>query len=196
MSSEKGEATRKRILDAAWRILEGDDPAKSRMSDIAKASGITRQALYLHFPSRSDLLIATARHLDDVRDVDALLEDSREADGGQERLAKWTAAWGNYIPEIYGVGRALMRMMDNDEAARDAWHDRMQAVRQGSAATVKALARDGDLSAEWDVNSATDWLWSLQSVRNWEMLVRECGWSQDTYIRHIQRIAHQTLIKN
>ena len=76
MSSENP-STRTRILDTAWRLLE--DGAPVRMSDIAKAVGISRQALYLHFPSRAELLIAVTRHLDDVHDVDARMAATRAA---------------------------------------------------------------------------------------------------------------------
>jgi len=40
------------------------------MADIAKAAGISRQALYLHFPTRVDLLVAMTRHLDAQNDID------------------------------------------------------------------------------------------------------------------------------
>jgi AcrR family transcriptional regulator len=61
MSSEKI-STKTRILDTTWKLLEARDK-NTRMSDIAKAVGISRQALYLHFPTRAALLIATTRHL-------------------------------------------------------------------------------------------------------------------------------------
>ncbi|WP_252260084.1 TetR/AcrR family transcriptional regulator [Erythrobacter aurantius] len=194
MSSEKLNATRNRILEAAQRILEGEDPGKSRMNDIAKAAGISRQALYLHFPSRSELLVATARHLDAVHDVDAQLAASRAAQSGVERLDAFIEAFGNHIPKVWGVARAFMAMMDSDEAARDAWHDRMQGVRHGCAAAVANLERDGQLADHWTHDQATDWLWMLLSMRNWELLVRECGWSQGDYITQMQRSAREVLI--
>ena len=51
-----------RILDAALALLREGGPV--RMSDIAKAAGVSRQAVYLHFPTRAQLLIAAARRLD------------------------------------------------------------------------------------------------------------------------------------
>ncbi len=194
MSSEKERDTRTRILDAAWKLLEGDDPRKSRMGDIAKAAGISRQALYLHFPSRTELLIATARHLDEVHKVDLRLEASRAATNGIERLEAFIAAWGNYVPRVYGVARAFIAMMPTDEAAAAAWKDRQRAVRQGCKAAILALSRDGTLDSEWDTKCATDWLWAHLSVENWERLVRECGWEQDHYVETIQRIARQVLV--
>ena len=56
MSSEKN-STKFRILEATRKLLESGDK-NVRMSDIAKAVGISRQALYLHYPNRADLLIA------------------------------------------------------------------------------------------------------------------------------------------
>jgi AcrR family transcriptional regulator len=75
MSSEKI-STKTRILDTTWKLLEARDK-NTRMSDIAKAVGISRQALYLHFPTRAALLIATTRHVDYVKNVDSRLEASR-----------------------------------------------------------------------------------------------------------------------
>lgn len=185
--------TRKRILDAAWSLLEAGERAV-RMSDIARAAGVSRQALYLHFPSRADLLVATTRHVDEAKDIDARLAPSREAQSGTERLSRFIEAWGDYIPEIHGVARALMAMQDSDEEARQAWSDRMQAVRHGCEAAVAAIAAEGRLTDTMDRTTATDLLWTLLSVRNWEQLVRECGWTQDRYITEMQRLAARTLL--
>ncbi|MFC1795838.1 TetR/AcrR family transcriptional regulator, partial [Pseudomonadota bacterium] len=95
------------------------------MGDIARQAGISRQAVYLHFASRTDLLVAATRHLDQVLDVDRSLAPSRAATSGTERLALYIECWGNYIPEIYGVAKALLLAQDTDEAAAAAWKDRM-----------------------------------------------------------------------
>ena len=192
MSSDKID-TRTRILESTWKLLESDGGETVRMSDIAKAAGVSRQAVYLHFPNRADLLIATTRHLDDVLNVDARLEKSRAADSGIERLTAFIDAWGNYIPEIHGVARALLAMKDTDAEADAAWRDRMQAVRHGCAAAVKALKADGDLREGLSVEKATDLLWTLLSVRNWEHLRSDCGWSQRQYIEVMTSSARRLL---
>jgi len=184
--------TRTRILNAAWKLLETGG-SKVRMSDIAKAAGVSRQAVYLHFPSRAELLVATTRHIDEEKDVDARLAASRSATSGRKRLELFIEAWGGYIPEIYGVGRALMAMQDDDEEARQAWEDRMQAVRHGCEAAVQALAADGTLRPDLTTDAAADLLWTLLSVRNWEQLTRHVGWSQDDYIERIKDLAVRAL---
>ncbi len=193
MSSENP-TTRARILDATWRLLESGDAPAVRMSDIAKAVGISRQALYLHFPTRADLLIATTRHIDQVKDIDARLVASRSAATGRDRLDAFVSAWGDYIPEIHGVGRALMAMQHTDPEAARAWADRMDAMRQGCAAAVNMLARDGDLRAGLSETAATDLLWSILSVRMWEHLRLDCGWSQRDYLSEMLRLCHAALL--
>ena len=193
MSSENSE-TRTRILDAAWKLLEAGQGRGVRMGDIARTAGISRQAVYLHFPTRAELLIATTRHLDAVKNVDARLVASRTAASGPERLDAYIEAWGNYIPEIYGVAKALIAMQDTDAAARQAWTGRMDAVRDGCRAAVEALERDGVLAPGLSVIEAIDALWALLSVPTWEQLTRDCGWPQDRYVEAMQELARRMLI--
>lgn len=193
MSSEKI-STRTRILKSTWALLEDGGGSAVRMSDIAKAAKISRQALYLHFRNRTELLVATTRYLDKVHDIDSKLVQSRTARTGKERLTAWVEVWGNYIPTIYGIAKALMAMQETDKEAKAAWNDRMQAVRHGCAAAVAAIDTDGNLNKDLTVDEATDVLWTLQSVRTWEHLRVECGWSQERYIGLMQYLAARTLL--
>ncbi len=165
------------------------------MSDIAKAANISRQALYLHFPNRAELLVATTRHVDQLHAIQDQLTTTRSAKTGRARLAAWIAVWGGYIPTIYGVAKALLAMRDSDAEAAAAWDDRMAAMREGCAAAVADLARDGDLIETLTQTEATDLLWTLVSVRNWEHLVRDCGWPQQRYIDVLTETAAKALTR-
>ena len=90
--------------------------------------------------------------------------------------------------------RALLAMQDTDEAARIALAERMQAVRHGCAAVVQALDRDGVLSPEHSAEQATDILWTLLSIRNWEQFTTECGWSQKDYIEKMKLLSRACLV--
>jgi AcrR family transcriptional regulator len=190
--SRKSEDTRARILDVTLNLLESGVPQRTRMSDIAKAAGLSRQAVYLHFPNRAELLIAATKHLDEKVDVDARLAESRAATGA-DRLPAFIRAWGGHIPVIYPVGRALMAMMDTDAEARAAWEDRMAAVRHGCAAAVRALARDAALRPDLTEARATDLLAGLLSVPLWAQLTQTCGWTQEDYLAEITRTARKAL---
>ncbi len=164
------------------------------MGDIAKAAGISRQAVYLHFASRAELLVAATRYLDEILDVDRRLAPSRAATSGVERLALYIECWGYYVPDIYGVAKALLLAQDTDEAAAAAWRDRMLAMRDGCRAAIDALHSDGKLAPGWTPKMATDALWTMLLVPNWENLTRECGWSTQQYIRGMQTLATRTFV--
>lgn len=193
--SSKNINTRERILEAAWKLLESNLGKGVRMSDIAKAVGITRQALYLHFSTRAELLIATTQYLDEVKGIDERLKASRAAVTGVERLEAFIAAWGNYIPEIYGIAKALLAVYDTDEAAAKAWDNRMQAMRQGCEAAIKALNDDGMLTDNYSQEKAVDILWTMLSIRNWEQWCIDCGWSQHEYVDAIKLMSRDILVK-
>lgn len=185
--------TKSRILDVTWNLLENGDKTV-RMSDIAKAAGISRQALYLHFPNRAELLVATTRHIDVVKNVDARLERSRSATSGVERLHAFIEGWGGYIPQIHGMSVALRAMRSTDKEAAVAWNDRMKAVRHGCEAAVQAISQDGSLTRDLTEEAATDLLWTLLSVENWERLVKDCGWTQSAYEKTIKQTAEAALL--
>ena len=191
MSSEQ---TKTRILDTTWKLLE-KRIEKNRMSDIAKAVGISRQALYLHYPTRAELLIATTKHIDTVKKVNQRLELSRTARSGIERLHFFIKAWGGYIPEIHGISVALRNMRKNDKAAAEAWDDRMQAVRHGCQAAVVAIAKDGKLKFDLSEQIATDILWTLLTIENWEKLVINCGWLQSAYEEKMIELAEIAILE-
>ena len=192
MSSEQ---TKTRILETTWKVLETRID-KNRMSDIAKAVGISRQALYLHYPTRAELLIATTKHIDKVKKVNQRLELSRAAGSGIERLHFFIKAWGGYIPEIHGMSVALRNMRENDKAAAEAWDERMQAVRHGCQAAVRAIEKDGKLKSDLSEQVATDILWTLLTVENWEKLVLDCTWSQSEYKIKIIELAEIALLES
>ena len=194
--SRKSTDTKEKILNTTWTLLANNQGDGVRMSDIAKQAGISRQALYLHFPTRTELLVATTHHIDDVLNVDERLAPSRAATDGLERLEKYIQAWIEYIPEIYGLAKALMVMSASEEDAETAWNDRMAAMRDGCKAAINAMNKDGYLAKSLKPKEATDILWTLLSVRNWEHLVLDCNWPQKRYLKHVIQMAKQILTDN
>jgi len=186
--------TRTRILAAALKLLEENQGQDVRMTDIAAQAQISRQALYLHFATRAELLIEATYYLDELKGSEKRLEASRKAQSGVARLNAFIDAWGNYIPEIYGVGKALLAMRDTDEAAAQAWDKRMLDMREGCEAAISALHRDRMLSPDYTPKHATDVLWTILSVRNWEQLTMECSWSQETYVETLKSLALQVFV--
>ena len=83
--------TRAAILDAAWRLLEEQGPIATTMEAVASAAGVTRRGLYLHFASRTDLLVALIHHVDQTLDLEASTRPVVEAPDALAALDAWTA---------------------------------------------------------------------------------------------------------
>lgn len=186
--------TRKKIIEIASKLLLESHGNGVRMADIAKASGVSRQAVYLHFPSRGELMIAAVRHLDDVYGLDERLKTFREARKGIDILEAFIDFWGNYIPKIYGVAKALMAARDTDGAAAAAWDDRMNSVRNGCRRTIETIEHEGLLSPEWTVDEAVDLTWTMLSIENWERLTRDCEWTVAEYVERMKLAITKILV--
>ncbi len=187
--------TRTRILDATLDRLAEGGGAGVRMSDIAKAAGLSRQAVYLHFDSRAELLIEAARRLDARLEVDARLAPSRAAEDGETRLRAFVVAWAGHLPGIAPVARALLALRATDAEAARAWADRMSALRDGCAAAVRALAAEDRLAPAWTETTATDLLVTLLSVEGWLQLAEDCGWTPEAYAARMAEAAGGALIR-
>ena len=186
--------TRERILKATVDLLEQGAGTGVRMSDIARRAGISRQAVYLHFANRADLLIAATIYVDERKDLTSRLAPSRAAETGIERLEAFIEAWADFLPEIYPIGKALIVMSDSDAEAAAAWGQRMQDMREGCEAAIAALKRDGQLTPLFRPAQATDILWTLLLLDNWEHLIQACGWSQKQYTHQMKAAARRLFV--
>jgi AcrR family transcriptional regulator len=193
--SSKEPKTRDRILEATWRLMEERVGRNVRMGDVAKGAGVSRQAVYDHFGSRAELMVATVRYGDEVLGLNQRLRRYRAAGSGVERLETYVEFWGNYIPEIYGIARALLAERETDEAVAAAWNDRMRAVHDACRDIIEKLRRDGTLAPGWPTDEAADLLWTMLSIRNWESLTRERGWPVDHYVNRMQDLTKRVFVR-
>lgn len=166
-----------------------------RMGDVAKGAGVSRQAVYDHFGSRAELMVATVRYGDGVLGLNGRLRRYRAAGSGVERLEAYVEFWGNYIPEVYGIARALLAEREGDEAVAAAWDDRMRAVRDACRDIIERLRQDGTLVPGWTVDEAADLLWTMLSIRNWESLTRERGWSVEQYVERMRDLTKRVFVR-
>ncbi|MBZ0281658.1 MAG: TetR/AcrR family transcriptional regulator [Anaerolineae bacterium] len=194
MSSSEPE-TRERILKETWHLMEKSQGQGVRLQDIAKAAGVSRQAVYMHFGSRAGLLIATTHYLDKMLKLEDRLQPYRNAQTAIEALDAFIEFWINYIPDIYGLAKALLAARETDADAAAAWEDRMQAVRSGCHRVAVRLHEEGLLAAGWSIDEATDFFWALLSVRNWENLTLACGWTNAQFIGRTKQVLRAILVR-
>lgn len=197
MSTEKaarGQATtRDAILDAAARLF-AERGAATRLEDVADAAGVTRQTVYVHFGSRTGLLMGMVQHMDTRGTLGRYLDRVFGAPTAVDALDAVADLHAAYHPEIHHVARVFMAERHHDEAIRTAWDERMESRRNLYRSVIEWLERDKLLAPEWDVETATDVIWSLTSWQVWEQLVVDRGWTEETYRRHLRTLLRRTLV--
>jgi len=175
-------STRERILQTARSLVEERPEATPSMSELARASGISRQALYLHFPDRAALLLALVEHVDEREDLAGWIAAVSEAGDGPAQLRAWAEMQAQRNPRIAALARALDQQRATEGAAGAAWRDRTAKRMQAAAAIARTLRREGHVHRSWRSDEAAALVWQLISFRVWDDLVTEAGLPAERYV--------------
>jgi AcrR family transcriptional regulator len=160
---------------------------------VARAAGVSRQAVYLHFHSKTGLLLAMVEHVFETEAPTDLLGQWARASTGLEALDAAINFHAVYEPRVYAFARVLHAAHREEPAAAAAWRNRMKARRANYTKVAEWLARDGMLQPTWSVKDAADLLWALTSVHMFEYLVIERHWSIQRYKRRLRTVAYRAL---
>jgi AcrR family transcriptional regulator len=185
--------SRTQILDAALALIAKRGEAGVTMAEIGKAARVSRQAVYLNFTDRGDLLLALVRYVDEKRGLQHEIQKLRDAPTGIAALREMVALQARMNPGVWAIARALDAVRRTDEAVERSWQDRLQSRLDGCRAIVARLAREGVLRKSLDRGAAADLLWSITSLRIWEDLVLERGWTAAQYEERIYALLLTTL---
>jgi AcrR family transcriptional regulator len=185
MAGTRGD-TRARILDTAWGLVQERGIGAVTVADIAAATGVSRQLLYVHFENRAGLLVAMARR-HDVRSGFAGRAAEARSLPPVAALEGLLRLWFAYVPEILPVARALEAAATNGDEGGVAWRDRMGDLREMFAAAVERVDQDGRLAEGWTVPSATDWVWARAQPATFQHLVVDRAWPADDYTERAVR---------
>lgn len=189
--SSRRQQTRSKILDSALRLLVERGYYGVGMDEVARDAGVSRQALYLHFKSKSELLVAMAQHNDEMLDVPEFIRQVNESDTALEALYKGVQAYGAIEPQIFDSASVVYSARRSDEAAEAAWQDRMGFRRENARRIIARVSEEGLLAEGWTVDEATDFAWGLLSIHTYENLVVERGWSIEQFVDRL----HSMLVK-
>jgi AcrR family transcriptional regulator len=94
----KGDETRERILDRAFRVATRDGLEGLSIGMLAGELGMSKSGLFAHFGSKEDLQIEVLR-LASQRFVDHVWRPALKAPQGEPRLRKLVERWMSWINE-------------------------------------------------------------------------------------------------
>ena len=187
--------TRERIVASALALLEERAGGAVSMGDVAARAGISRQALYLHFPDRTALLVEASRAADAANRT-----PRRQAriDGAPTALAalRETVALQAYLkPRLHAMTAALGVLRRSDEAAEAAWQERDQARLSRCRQVARRLEAEHALRPELTVDDAAALIWVATSPAVWEDLTRNLNWNTAKYADRLRDLLEHALLE-
>jgi AcrR family transcriptional regulator len=187
MSSNGKPETRTQILEAARGMFEELGYYGAGLGAVAKKAGVSRQAIYLHFPSKAELLTALHLHIfaTDVLPVverHPLTEEMTALDA----LDAMIAVDVEVVSKVWRIHEALTTARrqhpEVEETLRPREDDRYGELLD----RARRLKKEGELPPKMRPGAFADMLWGLISVGTYKSLVIERGWSLDRYGRWVR----------
>jgi AcrR family transcriptional regulator len=193
VSSARSEATRTAILGAAVRLLERDGYHAVGLGRVAQEAGVSRQAIYLHFASKTKLLEAMVSALNEQHVFPAFEHYQLwQSSSGLAALDAWVEVVAATTPPVLAVVNAVDSARRSDPEAEEMWQVNLEGRYQDCRRIVRSLKKDGTLAPGWKVEDAARFLWAVTSMRTFEDLTSQ-GWSRSRYTTHLKRSLRATL---
>jgi AcrR family transcriptional regulator len=182
VSSNGRSQTRTQILEAARAMFEEYGYYGAGLAAVAKKAGVSRQAIYLHFPSKAELLTGLHLHVF-ATDVAPAIERHRITD----TMTAWEALDARIAGEVevaatvWPIHEALRMARRQHSEVEETLRPREQERYDGLVDLGRRLEREGALPPQIDVGTFADMLWGLLGTGTYRSLVIERGWSLDQY---------------
>jgi AcrR family transcriptional regulator len=109
-------STREQILDVALELFNAAGFEKTSLREIAERMGFSKAALYYHFTSKDDILLALHLRLHDLGRL-----GFEELDPGRLRPEAWVDLLGGFIDKMF-ENRALVVLHSRNQAAMQKLH--------------------------------------------------------------------------
>jgi AcrR family transcriptional regulator len=188
-------ATRHRILDATWNLIERRRSAVT-LAEAAEAAGVTRQAVYLHFGDRAGLMVALVDHIDLSLDSTQLRAHVFGGPTGVESLHRWIQTMSWYTKKIDAITRVLEYGQYDDDALAAAWRNRMGRRRDDIIRTiVERIAAEGNLASGWAIERAVDLIYVITMPGPWRELTIELGWTPEHYAEQVTELVNRSFLR-
>lgn len=193
MSSVGGKPeTRTQILEAARAMFEELGYYGAGLGAVAKRAGVSRQAIYLHFASKADLLTALHLHIYETDVVPAVerhpITDDMTA---LDALDAMIAVDVEVVSKVWRIHEALATARRQHPEVEETLRPREEDRYGELLDFARRLKREGVLPSKIRASAFADMLWGVMGVGTFRSLVVERGWSLGQYrrwVRHAVRL--------
>lgn len=193
-TNARSRRTRAALLAAAHAILEEQGFEALTMTAVADRAGVTRRAVYMHFPTRAELVGAIFDYVAEVEGLDESLESVWAAPDAVSALDEWAAHLARYHPRLLAVDRALQRVWQDDPDAA-AHRARVVAEKLSNCRRLaRRVADEARLADGWTTESAADMLFALVASDVIEALIVDRRWSRQRLARHLALLFRSTFV--
>jgi AcrR family transcriptional regulator len=193
-ANARSRRTRDALLTATRELLEEHGFEKLTMAAVAERAGVSRRAVYLHFPSRSALVAELFDFVTQSEDLAASTDPVWNAPDALTALDRWAHHVAGFQPRLLALTRAVEHVHRSDP---DAAAHRRRYLREQLDACRKLARRLDDehaLAAPWTVATASEMLWALISTDLLERLLHERRWSRAKLADHLALLMRSTLV--
>jgi len=180
---EQSALTRRRILDAAAAAFSAAGWAGTTVADVARAAGVTPQAVHLSVGAKPALLVAAVAHAVAGDESDIPLRHRRAfapAFAPGVTAAQRAAAFAAGSRAVYERAGALFLVLAQAAPADQAVQDLWRSAREARLADCRDLVR-----LAWLSGTADDWtvdvVFVLSGPGVYADLTGDRGWPADAY---------------
>lgn len=194
--NQRSRRTRAAVLDATWELLVERASDEVTMAAVAERAGVTRRALYLHFSSRADLLLALHAHVDERLDLEASVRRIESAPDAVSALVAFVDHLAEFHPKILPIDLALTRAKATDPDVAALVDQGAQVWLAACRSITQRLADEGRLAPPWTVDTAADVMWNFMFPEGLQRLTVDRRWSADQYRERLTLLLHRTLVSD
>jgi AcrR family transcriptional regulator len=139
---ERRDETRRSLLDATVACIVELGYARTTTLEVQRRAGVSRGALLHHFPSKAELLVASVRHLAQLRGRELHARAAKLPDGGDRVGAVLDLLWESFTGPLFYVAMELRTAARTDGELRAELTDAERELRANILAQSRRMFGD------------------------------------------------------